>query len=73
VTPPLVGVAVEFVPPEAIAKALANVVVPLSVVVEVPVVLPIVIAVVEPARPPVPKLIVFVEAEAVAPAWMLVV
>jgi hypothetical protein len=46
---------------------------PFSVVVLVPAVPPIAIFVVELARPPVPRLIVLVEAAAVAPAWMLVV
>ena len=47
--------------------------VPFTVVVEVPAVEPIIIVVVLPARPPVPILIAFVEAEAVAPACILVV
>lgn len=46
---------------------------PFSVVVLVPAVEPIVMAVVEPARPPVPRLIVLVLPEEVAPAWMSVV
>ena len=45
----------------------------LIVVVLVPAVEPIVMAVVEPARPPVPRLIVLVLPEVVAPAWMSVV
>ena len=39
----------------------------------VPVVEPIVIEVVDPASPPVPKAIVLVEPDAVAPAWIFVV
>ncbi len=68
---PVVSVAAE--PVIEPAMAVPKVHVPLAVTLVVPVLEPNVIVVVEPDRPPVPKLIVFVLPEAVAPAWMFVV